>query len=80
MEKLIDYLIYALCGHNYVVKSCVRDRLKSRMWMTTFEGEVRIILDEDDLTVLKEIYNTRDLDDEERRRYEKLFSDCDWSL
>lgn len=80
MEKLIHYLIYALCGCNYVVKSIVYDRLKLRMWMITFEGEVRIILDEDDLTVLKEIYNTRDLDGEERCRYEKLFSNCDWSL
>lgn len=76
MENLIDYLIYALCGHDYEVRRCENSRTHLRQWMITFEGIVRIILDEADLTVLKEIYSTRTLDDDERYRYEKLFSLC----
>lgn len=73
MENLLDYLLYALFGHN--VTSVSRFTLK---WVITFEDEVRISLDEDDLAVIRSLYNERYeyLDDDERARYEKIFSLC----
>ena len=77
MENLLDYLIYALCGHEYDVKpieeSCVN---RCRRWLLTFCNEVTIVLDEYDIRILKELYQSREWDDEERARYEKLFLKC----
>lgn len=73
MENLLDYLLYALFGHN------VTDVLRFNLsWVITFEDEVRICLDEADLEVIRNLYNERyeRLDDEERARYEKIFSLC----
>ena len=76
MENLLDYLMYALCGYNYQVKRCANRGTNLRQWIITFEGVVSIVLDESDISVLKEIYSIRTLDDEERGRYERLFSLC----
>ena len=76
MENLLDYLMYALCGYNYQVKRCANSGTNLRQWIITFEGVVSIVLDESDISVLKEIYSIRTLDDEERGRYERLFSLC----
>lgn len=77
MENLLDYLIYALCGYDYVVKPMVKSRVNNcRQWMLSFGHEVSIILDEHDINVLKNLCYSRPLDDEERARYEELFLKC----
>ena len=81
MENLLDYLLYALFGHNVtgVRRSIVgRDSLKVETWIISFEGAVYIALDTNDLAVIRELYIKRyeRLDDEERARYEKIFSLC----
>lgn len=53
MENLLEYVIYALLGHNYEVgaRSLSYDGHTSQ-WMVTFEGEVRLIFDEKDVCTL----------------------------
>ena len=68
MENLLEYVIYALLGHNYEVaaRSLSYDGHTSQ-WMVTFEGEVRLIFDENDvhtLAFMKE--TTEDADVRER--------------
>ena len=73
MEDLLDYLLYALFGHRIThVKKSVNG------WVITFEDEVYICLDKDDLEVIYSLYNERfeRLDDEERARYGTIFSLC----
>lgn len=76
MENLLDYLMYALCGHNYQVKRLENNCRNKKQWLISFEGVVTIILDEADISVLRTIYNSRTLDIDERERYERLFSLC----
>lgn len=76
MENLLDYLMYALCGHNYQVKRLANNCRDKKQWLISFEGVVRIILDDSDISVLRSIYNSRPLDADERERYERLFSLC----
>ena len=77
MEELLDYLIYALCGHEYDVEpigvSCVN---YCRQWLLTFCDEVTIVLNEHDIRLLKYLCVSRALDEESRLRYEKLFLKC----
>lgn len=76
MENLLDYLMYALCGHNYQVKRLENNYRNKKQWLISFEGVVTIILDESDISVLRCIYDSRTLDADERERYERLFSLC----
>lgn len=82
MENLLDYLLYALFGHNvtdvHPHSGSGHDALTGKTWTITFEGQVYITLDEHDIAVIREIYNMRYgcLDNVERARYEKIFSLC----
>lgn len=82
MENLLDYLLYALFGHNVTNVSphkCSGVCAKfGKSWTITFEGEVYITLDEHDLGVIHELYNMREssLDQEERARYMRIFDLC----
>lgn len=54
MENLLEYVIYALLGHNYEVSA----RLLSydghtSQWMVIFEKNVRLIFDENDVCTLQ---------------------------
>lgn len=59
MEKLLEYVIYALLGHRYEVdpRSISYDGHTSQ-WMVRFEDNVRLIFDENDLKVLQFIVDT----------------------
>lgn len=78
MENLIDYLIYALMGYEVRVSASVSKVTKRRQWMLSFgfHQEISIILDEADLSTIKNVATNRKLDDDERERYEKLFNLC----
>ena len=82
MENLLNYLLFALFGHN-VTSVQVHDGsdlsgLKGRTWTICLEGRVFFILDEADLHVIHEIYESRKnyLDEDDRKRYEKIFDIC----
>lgn len=82
MENLLDYLLFALFGHN-VTSVRVYDGsdylvLKGRTWTICLEECVTIALDEADLRVIRELYESRKdyLDEDERKRYEKIFDIC----
>lgn len=82
MENLLDYLLYALFGHN-VTKCHANDgsgnsALTGRTWTIVFEGHVYITIDEHDLLVIRHLYDERydRLDDDERNRYQKIFDLC----
>lgn len=74
MEKLLDYLLYALFGHNVTHVTSIR----GERWIITIEGEVRIVLTEGDLAIIRNLYELRSdfLDNEERARYMKIFQIC----
>lgn len=78
MECLLDYLLYALFGHN--VTSVGPSYFKSGVkgWTIVLEDRVYITLDERDLAVIRALYEERKerLDDEERARYKKIFDLC----
>ena len=78
MESLLDYLLYALFGHNVtsVGPSLFRSGIKG--WTICIEDRVFITLDENDLAVIRNLYEKREewLDDEERARYKKIFDLC----
>lgn len=82
MENLLDYLLYALFGHNvtnvHSRSGSGHDALTGKMWTIVFEDQVYITLDEDDLAVIRCLYNERyeHLGDEERSRYTKIFDLC----
>lgn len=82
MEDLLDYLLFVLFGHN-VTSVHVFDGsdylvLKGRTWTICLEGCVTIALDEADLRVIHEIYESRKnyLDEDELKHYEKIFDVC----
>ena len=59
MEKLLEYVIYALLGHNYEV--CARSLSydgHTSQWMVIFEKNVRIIFDENDVYTLEFMQRT----------------------
>lgn len=78
MDGLLDYLLYALFGHNVtsVGKSHFISGVKG--WTIVLEGHVYFTLDEGDLAVIRALYEERKerLDDEERARYKKIFDLC----
>ena len=82
MENLLDYLLYALFGHNVtnVLPHCGsgHDALTGKAWTIVLEDRVYFTLDEHDISVIRSIYDERyeRLDSEERARYEKIFNLC----
>lgn len=82
MEKLLDYLLYALFGHNvtnvYTNAGSDNSALLGKNWTIVFEGQVYIILDENDLQIIRQLYDMREerLDDVERARFMRIFDIC----
>lgn len=82
MENLLDYLLYALFGHNVTdVKShegSGHDALTGKTWTIVLENRVYFVLDENDIHVIRSMYKERYsfLDSDERARYEKIFNLC----
>lgn len=76
MENLLDYLIYALMGHDVSVSKGKSNVTGKRQWTLTFEESVHIVLDESDLHVIRYLYEVRTMDDDDRARYQKLFLLC----
>lgn len=82
MENLLDYLLTALFGHNVTsVHSNVGSAnsvLTGKNWVFCLEGHVYFILDEDDLNVIRRLYESRkaNLDEEDQKRYNKIFDAC----
>lgn len=82
MENLLDYLLYALFGHNvtnvYSHAGSGNSALTGKNWTIVFEGRVYISLDESDLVIIRHLYDERaeSLDAEERARYMRIFDLC----
>ena len=82
MENLLDYLLYALFGHNvtsvHVNDGSGHSALTGKTWTICLENQVYFTLDESDLRVIRYLYDQRyeRLDDEERARYNKIFDAC----
>lgn len=54
MENLLEYVIYALLGHDYEVgASSLSYDGHTSQWMVTFEENVRLIFDENDVCTLQ---------------------------
>lgn len=82
MENLLDYLLYALFGHNVtsVIKNDGRcnGALRLTSWTISLEDSVYFTLDENDLAVIRALYEERKavIDAEECARYKKIFDIC----
>lgn len=82
MENLLDYLLYALFGHNvtavYANNGSGYNALTGRTWTIVFEGHVYITIDESDLRIIRNRYaELMELfDDEEKARYQRIFDMC----
>lgn len=78
MESLLDYLLYALFGHNVTSVGPCNFISGVKGWTIVLEDRVFFTLDERDLAVIRVLYEERKnrLDDEERARYKKIFDLC----
>lgn len=78
MQILLDYLLYALFGHDVTSVRRGSTSFAPVVWTICFEGKVYITLDESDLRLIRQLYDVRSpyLNDEERARYEKIFNAC----
>lgn len=82
MEDLLDYLLYALFGHNvtnvYANDGSGNSALTGKTWTIVLEGRVYFTLNESDLRIIRNLYDMRAerLHDEERARYKKIFDLC----
>lgn len=82
MEHLLNYLLYALFGHNVTEveshEGSGHENLTGKVWTFVLEGRVYFTLDEHDLEIIRLMYDKRSeyLDSEERARYEKIFNLC----
>lgn len=82
MENLLDYLLYALFGHEVtdVFKNTGSgySALTEKSWTIVFEGSVYITIGESDLKIIRSLYDIREerLDAEERARYMRIFDLC----
>lgn len=82
MENLLDYLLYALFGHNvtsvHTNDGSGHSALTGKTWTICLERYVYFTLDEHDLGVIRHLYEERlpRLDDEEKARYNKIFDAC----
>lgn len=75
MENLLDYLLYALFGHNV---TNVKPLEYVKAWSIVLEDKIFIVLDEHDIRIIRSIYDKRYefLNSEQRERYEKIFNLC----
>lgn len=76
MEKFIDCVIYGLM--NYSV-SCRKLKVAGKaVWVMTFENMVTLTFDEEDVYIVREVYEGRklSLDAEENKRYQHFLSLC----
>lgn len=82
MEALLDYLLYALMGHNvtsvHTNDGSGNSALTGKTWTICLEDQVYFTLDESDLMVIRHLYEERKerLDDIESERYLKIFNAC----
>lgn len=78
MKNLLDYLLVALFGHNVTSVNRGSSPLVPVFWTICLEDQVYFTLDEHDLSVIRQLYDERKpyIDDDERARYEKIFSAC----
>ena len=82
MENLLDYLLYALFGHNvtdvHTNEGSGCSAIMGRTWTIVFEDRVYITLDECDLNVIRSIYKERydRMHSDERMRFERIFELC----
>lgn len=82
MENLLDYLLYALFGHNvtsvHTNDGSGHSALVGKTWTICLEEQVYFTLDEHDLMVIRHLYDERKerMDDDERERYLKIFNAC----
>lgn len=82
MKKLLDYLLTALLGHDitYVHSNVGNSNsvLTGKNWIFCIEGRVYFVIDEDDLKVIRRLYESRKdyLDEESKKRYNKIFDAC----
>lgn len=76
MEDFIDYMMYALLGHNYTVIKNEPNCIGLESWTVILMGSVYFCLNKDDLSLLKFIRDHKVLDEDEKARYDKLFSLC----
>lgn len=59
IENLLEYVIYALLGHNYEVgRRSIGYDGKTSQWMVTIEDNVHLIFDENDRKVLQFMVET----------------------
>lgn len=78
MENFLDYLLFALMGHDVTSVWCSDAGGAGKCWVFCLEERVSFVLDETDLQVIRTLYEERydRLDDEERARYNKIFNAC----
>lgn len=77
MESLLEYVIYALLGHEYEVGSRSISSVGTSQWMVTFEENVRLVFDVKDVSVLEFMQKTTD-DPDVRERIGKLLKCFVW--
>lgn len=74
MENLLEYVVYALLGHTYVVSPReVGYKGTISQWRVTFENRVNLIFDEKDVKVLRFMVETSS-DEETVERISKLLT------
>lgn len=72
MEKLLDYILYALLGHDYEVRYCGKTVCGQHTWHLLFEGRVSIALFEHDIDVIRFMADNLVEDSESIYRYNHL--------
>lgn len=74
MEYLLEYVVFALLGHTYVVSPReVGYKETIWQWRVTFENRVNLIFDEKDVKVLRFMVETSS-DEETVERISKLLT------
>lgn len=74
MEKLLDYIVYALLGHTYSVAKCSRSPYTNLLqWSVRFEDSVVLIFDENDVKVFRFMAETSE-DPDTKVRISKLLT------
>lgn len=78
MEGLLDYLLFALFGHDVTSVLSGRSAFEGKTWTICLEERVYFTLDKHDLDVIRDLYEERKemLSDVERERYFKIFDAC----
>ena len=72
MEKLLDYILYALLGHDYQVRYNGKSFSGRHTWVVVFEENVYISLDERDIPIIRFMVDNLVEDPESIYRYNHL--------